>query len=252
LADWTRQYFDTIYLRRWRLGPPEEEVRRNAGFLAQQLRADAGQSLLDVACGQGRYSLAFAERGLDVVGLDASEPLLEEARRLSKASGLAVVWVRGDMRDLPYESRFDHAVLVDSLGFFEGEDENAGVLAQIAKVVRPGGRAAVVVVNGEWIMDNFETSAREDVNGTVITVVRELDRASRILKESVTVMEEEGPVTGERRQRLFSGEEVAAMARRAGLDVDVLCGDFSGTKYERSTSPKIILIGHRSGCNESL
>ncbi len=248
VKDWTRQYFDTVYMRRWGLGPPDDALRDKVQFLARQLEAEAGYSLIDVGCGQGRYSLAFAERGLDVVGLDASGALLAEARRLGQASGLDVDWVQGDMRDLPYDSEFDHALLLDSFGFFALESDDAAVLGQLGKVLRPGGQAAIAVVNGERILAGFEPRAEERAGGTTVTIQRELDRESRILKELVTVNWAGGRSEGERRQRLYSGEQVSAMVLRAGFRVSAIFGDFSESPYDREASPRIVLIGvRRSG-----
>jgi cyclopropane fatty-acyl-phospholipid synthase-like methyltransferase len=145
---WTDDYFDTVYLRRWSLGPPGQEIHRNVEFLLGELAITKGQSLLDVACGQGRYSLAFASHGLQVIGLDASEVLLKEGRRLASKMGLKIRWIRGDMRSIPCSRAFDHSVLIDSFGFFDSEAENATVIGQLAGAVLPRGRIAIAVVTG--------------------------------------------------------------------------------------------------------
>ena len=101
MEPWTRSYFDTVYLHRWTLGLPGPEERGQVEFLLGRLSAGPGDRLLDVGCGQGRYSLSFAQRALRVTGLDDSPSLLREARRLTESAGAEVRWVRGDMRALP-------------------------------------------------------------------------------------------------------------------------------------------------------
>src|SRR5437764_517011 len=88
MSEWTADYFDRAYLRRWNLGAPTDEQRAEASSVVALL--GAGATLLDVGCGQGRYSVAFADLGLDVVGCDPSSVLLDAARRLSDR----VRWVR--------------------------------------------------------------------------------------------------------------------------------------------------------------
>ena len=69
----------------------------------------AGQRVLDVGCGTGTVTLALANRGCEVVGMDASEPYLEGARRLR--SHTSIVYEYGDARSLTYPvASFDACV----------------------------------------------------------------------------------------------------------------------------------------------
>ena len=73
------------------------------GLLHELIRqfGNGGQRLLDVGCGTGTSSLAFAARGYHVVGCDASERMLTIARRDRPAG--AVAYLHADMRRLPPE-----------------------------------------------------------------------------------------------------------------------------------------------------
>jgi ubiquinone/menaquinone biosynthesis C-methylase UbiE len=69
----------------------------------------AGDRVLDVGCGTGVITAALAERGCTVVGLDASEPYLEGARR--DRSHPNIVYELGDARRMPYvDASFDACV----------------------------------------------------------------------------------------------------------------------------------------------
>jgi demethylmenaquinone methyltransferase/2-methoxy-6-polyprenyl-1,4-benzoquinol methylase len=93
-----------------------------------------GDRVLDVCCGTGDLALASSEAGGHVVGLDFSEKMLARARNKSDA----VDWVRGDATDMPFaDGEFD-AVTV---GFgIRNLDDLEGGLAEIARVLRSGGR----------------------------------------------------------------------------------------------------------------
>jgi 2-polyprenyl-3-methyl-5-hydroxy-6-metoxy-1,4-benzoquinol methylase len=84
---WIKRYYDEAYIRRWSLGPPDKRVQKNAAFILKLLRIGQADNLLDVACGQGRYTLAFAKTGVNVTGLDASDVLLSEAKSLAQKRG---------------------------------------------------------------------------------------------------------------------------------------------------------------------
>ena len=93
-----------------------------------------GDRVLDVCCGTGDLALASSEAGAHVVGLDFSEKMLARARNKSDA----VDWVRGDAAAMPFaDGEFD-AVTV-GFGIRNLEDLERG-LAEIARVLRPGGR----------------------------------------------------------------------------------------------------------------
>ena len=101
--------------------------------------------VLDVGCGYGRISLPLARAGYEVEGLDLSPNLIEVARMVADAEGLAVGFTLGSMTSLPYAAdSFDAAVCLWS-AFHEllEEDEQVRTVAGIWRVLRPGGLALI-------------------------------------------------------------------------------------------------------------
>jgi demethylmenaquinone methyltransferase / 2-methoxy-6-polyprenyl-1,4-benzoquinol methylase len=108
--------------------------------LAARSVVHAGDQVLDSCCGTGDLAIECARLGARVTGLDFSEPMLERAR--SKAPELE--WVRGDALALPFaEESFDVATV--SFGIRNVADLEAG-LRELARVLRPGGRLAVLEI----------------------------------------------------------------------------------------------------------
>jgi demethylmenaquinone methyltransferase / 2-methoxy-6-polyprenyl-1,4-benzoquinol methylase len=102
-----------------------------------------GDSALDVACGTGDLAIELARRvgtGGEVIGSDFAEEMLERAR--AKAPDLEWEW--GNALELPYASgRFDAATV--GFGARNFSDLDRG-LAEMARVVRPGGRVVVLEI----------------------------------------------------------------------------------------------------------
>lgn len=113
-----------------------------------ELRIEPGMRVLELGCGTGDDSRALAElvgpTG-EVVGIDASEAMITVARRRTDGTGLPVTFHVGDAMqlDLPTDS-FD-AVRCERL--LVHVPDPAGVLGEMVRVTRPGGRVVVVDVD---------------------------------------------------------------------------------------------------------
>ena len=102
--------------------------------------------VLDVATGTGLVARSLVERyGCAVVGIDQSRDMLAGARRaLAERPGLAsrIDLVQGEAERLPFrDAEFDHLTFTYLLRYV---DDPAATLAELARVVKPGGRIAAL------------------------------------------------------------------------------------------------------------
>jgi SAM-dependent methyltransferase len=116
-----------------------------AGVAADVARlAPPGGRVLDVGCGPGRLAIPLARHGLDVTGLDLDPAMIERARiNAGRALGddRRPSFVVGDAASLAFpDGSFD--LVVSTMSMHHWEDPIAG-LREIARVLRPGGRALV-------------------------------------------------------------------------------------------------------------
>ena len=107
-------------------------------FLVSRLPVDAGR-VLDVATGTGLVAARLHDRGFRVTGLDQSPEMLARARaRLENRVEL----VEGSADELPFaDAAFDHLTFTYLLRYV---DDPAATLAELARVVRPGGTIAML------------------------------------------------------------------------------------------------------------
>jgi ubiquinone/menaquinone biosynthesis C-methylase UbiE len=117
--------------------------RRDERAMALQMLAiEPGDSVLDVGCGPGNFTRAFARASGDglVVGLDASRTMLEQAVR--EANPPNVRYVRGDAAALPFpDATFDAVCCFAALYFIE---QPLQAIDEIVRVLAPGGRVALL------------------------------------------------------------------------------------------------------------
>lgn len=117
----------------------------------EQLRLRPGSTVLDVACGTGRFTRAFgAVVGPDglAIGLDGSRPMLERAVERTSSCD-PVEYVRSDAVDLPFApATVDAVCCFAALHMFADPEE---ALDAFGTVLKPGGRIALLTsARREW------------------------------------------------------------------------------------------------------
>jgi SAM-dependent methyltransferase len=118
---------------------------RSLRLVVEATGAGPTDRTLDVACGPGLLACAFAEVVAHATGIDLVPAMIAQAEARQAELGLAnVSWRVGDVQPLPYDdASFD---VVTCRYAFHHFPHPGAVLAEMARVCRPGGRVAVVDV----------------------------------------------------------------------------------------------------------
>lgn len=125
-----------------RPGFPDELFER----LAKLGIGDQGQRVLDLGTGTGHFGRGLALRGCEVVGLDPSESLIAEAKRLDEEVNVRIDYVVGHAeRTMLDEKSFDVVAAGQCWRWFEHNK----AIREIKRVVRPGGR--LVIAQFDWL-----------------------------------------------------------------------------------------------------
>jgi SAM-dependent methyltransferase len=120
-------------------------------LILRLLELPDGAEILDAPCGHGRIAHRLAARGFRVTGLDNNARFLELAR--SRAA--SVEYVEGDLRELPFEGRFDAVInWFTSFGYFD-DDTNRELLAGFRRALRPGGVLLLEQASRELLLSNL-------------------------------------------------------------------------------------------------
>jgi ubiquinone/menaquinone biosynthesis C-methylase UbiE len=115
--------------------------------LVDKLNLSKGAAVLDAGCGPGYLLEALARRGFQVSGMDGSDRMLQSAEVRLRAAQPSFPFTlkQGDIERLPFEdAQFD---LVLSTGVIEYLEDDATVLREMHRVLRPGGHLILPVTN---------------------------------------------------------------------------------------------------------
>jgi ubiquinone/menaquinone biosynthesis C-methylase UbiE len=239
---WWESWFGEEYLDLY----PHRDVdsaRREATFALAHLPA-APVPLLDLCCGSGLHSVPFAEAGAPPIGLDYSAPLLDLARRRNPDLCL----VRGDMRALPFpDGRFAAVVnFFTSFGYFLRESENVAVVAEIERVLRPGGAFLCDTFAREWVLARLVPEERRCCGEKEYTIRRSWNAASQRIEKEIEVRREGSTEIFRESVRAYTTDELVALFCHAGLGVEATWGDFDGSPAGPD-SPRLIVLARKSG-----
>jgi len=117
--------------------------------LCEAMDLRAGQSVLDVAGGNGNVTLAAARRFCRVISTDYVESLLANSRLRAEAQGLPVTYQQADAEQLPFpDSSFDNVVSTFGVMFTPNQGQAA---AELLRTCRPGGKVGMA----NWTPDGF-------------------------------------------------------------------------------------------------
>ena len=114
---------------------PEGLSESEAGLLGDV----RDRRVLEVGCGAAQCARWLLSAGADPVGIDLSSAMLLRGRDIGAATGLAVPLVQADATRLPFaDASFD--IACSAYGAVPFVADSAAVMAEVARVLRPGGR----------------------------------------------------------------------------------------------------------------
>ena len=223
-SDWWRSLFSSLYLKTdGDVVENDLNTAREVDLLIQASGIDPASRILDLCCGQGRHCLELARRGFsNVAGLDRSRYLVRLARKRAKKDDFDITFREGDARKFRFpENSFQCvAVLGNSFGYFERQEDDLAVLKSIKRVLVPGGCLAMDLVDGNWMRENFESRSWEWIDSNHF-VCRERSLAAdreRLISREVVVHSERGVIADQfYAERLYDRDQIVKLLNDLGF-----------------------------------
>ncbi|MBJ9992245.1 class I SAM-dependent methyltransferase [Paenibacillus sp. S28] len=245
MKDWYEKSFGEDYLLVYK-HRDIEGAAREVKTMISWLDLPPGAQVLDLCCGTGRHSLALVDAGYRVTGVDLSDVLLREARRLDTKE--RVDWRQADMRELPLEGGFDAVVnLFTSFGYFREDGEQLKVLREIRRMLKPGGWFIIDFMNSPYVRRHLVPASEREEEGQRIVEKRRIEGDFVIKDISISDMHgTKGTREYHERVKLYTRGRLEEMLQEAGLMTDEVYGGYNEeVDYDEGRSQRMIFVGRR-------
>ncbi len=202
--------------------------------------------VLDLCCGPGRLSLALADRGFTVTGVDRTEFLLEKARTRAQSVDADIEWVRSDMRDFVRPESFDCIVnMFTSFGYFDDKSDDMKVLQNVFQSLKAGGSFLIDVMGKEILARIYQPTTSQVLDdGTKLIQRHEVfDDWTRVRCEWIHIKE------GNARSfnfhhTIYSAAELKDRMEQTGFKDIKTYGDLDANPYDQNAK-RLILLGRK-------
>jgi len=205
-------------------------------FLAEL--AGSGGRALELGVGSGRVAIPLAERGVEVVGIDASERMLA----LLQAKTDRIATIRGEMADVAAAGEFDLVYVVFNTFFaMLTQDEQVRCFANVAPRLRPAGAFVIqaFVFDSTTFQRGQRVQATDVDTGAIAFDVAKHDPVGQTVSVQKIVLTDGAIRTLPIRLRYAWPSELDLMARLAGLRLRERYEDFGRRPFTAASASHV-------------
>ena len=203
--------------------------------------------LLDLACGTGEFSCSFAEKGVEVIGVDMSEDMLAVAREKTADNGLDILYLCQKAEELDLYGTVDGAICcLDSLNH----------ITDINKLCKAVKRVSLFMEEGSlFIFDlNTEYKHRNTLGNNTFVIDEDevycvwqnrFDEKRLITEINLDFFTEDGDTyirsSESFKERAYTKEQIEGILNKAGLEIQAVYDDLS-FESPKEDSQRIIYV----------
>jgi len=242
--NWFEEWFNSPYYQVLYENRDHDEAEDFTDALVDYLHPAAGSRILDIACGEGRFSLQFAEKGYDVTGIDLADNSIAKA---NEHAGEQLRFFVHDMRFPFYINYFDYAFnLFTSFGYFAHNRDNALAARSFAGGLKKGGTLVIDYLNKEYVLANLVP--KEDIlRGGITFHIKRYSDSRHIIKEIRFTDDAGKEQMFTERVSAFGLEDFRKLFAAAGMRLVDQFGDYALHPFDPASSQRLIMVFKKEG-----
>ena len=238
-ADWFSTWFDSPYYHILYSSRDDREAQDFIQSLQAYLSIPKEAFVLDAACGKGRHAKTLQQLGLNVEGFDLSPSNIQEANKLSNTH---LHFFVHDIREaLPRKGQYDVVFnFFTSFGYFDDPADNARAFQTFAGGLKSQGTMVMDFLNPTYVVANLVSE--ESIQREHIQFHIKRWESKGFLYKSISFEDQGKEYHFQEKVELISKEDFLGYAEQAGLQFLNLAGDYSLSKFDKETSPRMIFF----------
>lgn len=214
-----------------------EDTESQVDFIIKTLALTGRELILDLACGYGRHSLSFAQKGYPVVGVDITKAYIDDAVKTAVERSLPAQFIEADIRDINFENEFDVVLnLADgAIGYLETDKENLKIFDVISRSLKKGGKHFMDVCSADHAERYFPRTNWEAGEKALAMAQFDWDPKTRRMlfggcdiPYGVPAQKPEIPAGDP--TRLYSIDELSGIFKERGMKIMQTFSDYSGSE----------------------
>ncbi|MBR2647816.1 MAG: methyltransferase domain-containing protein [Sediminibacterium sp.] len=242
---WYKNWFDSPYYHLLYQHRDEEEASQFIRTLINYLKPIHNSTMLDIACGKGRHSIALAEMGFDVTGIDLSWASIEEAK---KSEHDKLHFYQHDMR-LPFRINYYQYAFnfFTSFGYFKTRREHDNTIRTIAQSLERKGLFVIDYLNVHYTERILEKNFTKQMGDVAFHITKWHDDHHFFKQIQVTDADHITPhhLYTERVAK-FSLGDFNDMLSYQGMQVEQVFGNYQLGEYHINNSPRMIILARKN------
>ena len=213
--------------------------------------------VLDLGCGIGRHSVALAERGFKVVGVDLSTEFIARAREMAAERGVSenCDFRVGDMRRISevlngFQGKLNAVInMSTSMGYYD-EETDGQIVVQLQDLTAPQGVLVIDACNRDWLIRHFQARDVHHIGEDLVHIVERRLNLENSHMENVWryYRQQDGDLrhldTIEVDHRVYSLHELRKLVEESGWTYQTCYGGFNSEPFTMD-SRRMVLIAKK-------
>jgi len=236
-SEWYLDWFNSPFYHQLYKERDYSEATYFMSNLISRLQIDKNSSILDLACGRGRYSLYLSNIGYKVTGIDISKENISEAK---KNQSHKLNYFLHDMRQ-PLNEKFDLILnLFTSFGYYQNDKNNISVIQSIKYNLNPEGKAVIDFLNIDYVLNNLVKYEEKFFDKTKFVIKRYLENS--LLVKDITVESNNNTYKFQEKVKAYRIVDFLKMFKKCDLKLKEKFGDYNLNNFNKNSSPRLIMV----------
>ena len=236
-SEWYLDWFNSPFYHLLYKERDSSEATYFMNNLINKLQIDKNSSILDLACGRGRYSLYLSNIGHKVTGIDISKENISEAK---KNESDKLNYILHDMR-YPLNQKFDLILnLFTSFGYYEKDTDNLSVIKSIKSNLETDGQAVIDFFNIDYILDNLIEKEEKTIDKTKFIINRYLE--NDLLVKDISILLDNKSYKFQEKVKAYRMDDFLAMFKDCNLTLKEIYGDYKLNSFNKNSSNRLIMV----------